>query len=177
MCIRDRLNHFQEGDLLLLQNEINELPYIIERAKARKMVIVLNPSPYNEALSACDLSKVSIFMINEIEGEQMTGEQNAEDILCCLQRLYPESDVVLTLGDKGVMYQSHGETVRIEAKKVQAVDTTAAGDTFTGYFIAGLLEGLDSTENLSRCVRASAITVVRPGAAESIPTKEEVDHM
>ncbi len=169
------LTHFVEGDLLLLQNEISEMPYIIDKAYKKGMVIVCNPSPYNEVMEQCDLSKISIFMINEVEGEQITGKADPKEILQVMEERYPLAKVVLTLGSKGVIYQEEGVQYFQEAKKVKAVDTTAAGDTFTGYFIAGLLDNLSKEENLKRCVKASALTVSRRGAADSIPTKEELE--
>ncbi len=172
--IDEVLENFTEGDLILLQNEINEMPYLIEQAYARKMIIVLNPSPYNRAMEACDLTKVSIFLLNEIEGEQITEQHEPEDIMKTMENRYPGAKVVLTLGEQGVMYLEDGQVLYEEARKVQAVDTTAAGDTFTGYFISGLIEDLPVEENLKRCVRAAAITVSREGAAESIPTKEQL---
>jgi ribokinase len=69
----------------------------------------------------------------------------------------------------------NGKRTYREAFKVKAVDTTAAGDTFTGYFAAGLSAGLPTEEILKRATAASAITVSRMGAAPSVPTKEEVD--
>lgn len=171
------LADFKEGDVLLLQNEISELPYIIKKAAEKKMTIVLNPSPYDEGIEACDLQQVSIFMINEIEGEQLTGKKEPEQIMKEMHKRFPAAKIVLTLGEKGVVYAGGDVLIHREAVKVTAVDTTAAGDTFTGYFISGLLQGLSIEEILSRCVTACAITVSRPGAADSIPTVEEVEQV
>ena len=169
------LNQFGEGDILLLQNEINELPYIIDRAFEKGMTIILNPSPYDSALDDCDFRKIAIFLMNEIEGEMMTGEKEPARILGCMRQMYPEAKVVLTLGSDGVVYQDKEGRFEQGIFKVQAVDTTAAGDTFTGYFIAGLLEEMPIPKVLERCARASAIAVSREGAADSIPTAEEVN--
>ncbi len=79
---------FEKGDILLLQNEINLLDYIIERAYAQGMCIVLNPSPLDDALKKCDLSKVSIFLLNEIEGGQISGQTKPEDILSQIHTLH-----------------------------------------------------------------------------------------
>ena len=165
---------FEEGDYLLLQNEINELPYIIEKAYEKKMKIVLNPSPFDEYLKACDMEKISLFIMNEIEGKELTGEMEPDKILAKVQELYPNADVVLTLGQDGSCYKKGNEITHQGIFKVKAVDTTAAGDTFTGYFLAGLAENLTPAENLARCAKASAITVSRKGAAPSIPVKAEV---
>ena len=169
------LDHFGEGDLLLLQNEVNGLDYLIDQAYAKGMVIVLNPSPWDDKLKACDLKKVSVFLINEVEGGQITGEQEPERILDKMQQLYPDAQTVLTLGSKGAIWQGRGQRIRQKAYKVDVVDTTAAGDTFTGYFIAGMTEHMPVEENMRRAARASAIAVSRMGAAPSIPALSEVE--
>ncbi len=171
------LAHFAEGDLLLLQNEVNELSYIIEQAYKRGMTIALNPSPFDDYLKACDLDKISIFLMNEIEGGQITGISAAEPerILESMSKKYPQAKIVLTLGKDGVMYRESEEFYRQDIYKVQAVDTTAAGDTFTGYFLAGLMEGMQIPDILRRSAMASAIAVTRNGAVPSIPAKAEVE--
>lgn len=168
------LSHFEKGDILLLQNEINELDYIIDKAYEIGMQIALNPSPFDSALDRCDLGKISIFLLNEIEGGQISGETDPEKILDKLMEKYPEARVVLTLGSDGVVYRDKEQTCRQGIFKVKAVDTTAAGDTFTGYFIASLLADMPIPEALRMCAKASSITVSRKGATDSIPTMEEV---
>lgn len=168
------LGHFEKGDMLLLQNEINLLDYIIDRAHERGMEIVLNPSPYDHHLDICDFSKISWFLLNEIEGWQVTGEKEPDRILAKLGELYPEARVVLTLGSEGSVYQYKEERYRQGIFKVEVRDTTAAGDTFTGYFIASILEGMPVPDGLRLAARASAIAVSRDGATSSIPVREEV---
>lgn len=168
------LGHFEKGDMLLLQNEINLLAYIIDRARERGMEIVLNPSPYDHHLDSCDFSKISWFLLNEIEGWQVTGEKEPDRILAKLGELYPEARVVLTLGSEGSVYQYKEERYRQGIYKVEVRDTTAAGDTFTGYFIASILEGMPVPDGLRLAARASAIAVSRDGATSSIPVREEV---
>lgn len=168
------LDSFEEGDMILLQNEISELDYIIDRASEKGMMIILNPSPYDKGLEKCDLSKVSLFLVNEIEGGQITGEKDPDKILSRIKDLYPNARVVLTLGGDGSVYQDHTAIYRQGIYKVKAVDTTAAGDTFTGYFISSLIDGLPIQEGLKLAAKASAIAVSRPGATASIPVREEV---
>lgn len=173
--IDEVLSNFDRGDILMLQNEINKMPYIIDCAYDRGMQIVLNPSPYNEKLEACDMSKVSYLIINEVEGAQISGGQSDPDaIIDTLLEKYPDMRIVLTLGEKGAVYSDNKKRICQDAYKVQAVDTTAAGDTFTGYFIAGLVEGLPVEKIMRRASKASAIAVTRNGAIMSIPTCDEV---
>lgn len=168
------LAFFEKGDVILLQNEINELGYIIDKASEKGMMIILNPSPYDNALDRCNLSKVSLFLVNEIEGYQITGEKEPEAILAKVRSIYPKAKIVLTLGSEGSVYQDENQIYRQGIYKVKAIDTTAAGDTFTGYFIASILENMSVEEGLKLAAKASAIAVSRPGATASIPLREEV---
>ncbi len=169
------ISHFEAGDILLLQNEVNLLPYIIDKAYEKGMQIALNPSPFDDKLNACDMSKIGIFLLNEIEGGQITGETEPELILNKLQELYPEARIVLTLGKDGAVYAHKSERYTQPIFPVKAVDTTAAGDTFTGYFLAGLLEGMAVPDILKMSAKASSIAVTRAGAVQSIPYRKEVD--
>ena len=168
------LSNFTSEDILLLQNEVNLLPYIVDQAYAKGMQITLNPSPFNEKLDAVDMSKISIFLLNEVEGNQLTGLTEPNDILDKLQELYPHARIVLTLGKDGAMYADQTQRVYQPIFKVKAVDTTAAGDTFTGYFLAGLMSGMDMQEVLKMSAKASSIAVTREGAVPSIPYRAEV---
>ena len=161
-------------DEVLSQNEINELDYIIDRAYEKGMMIILNPSPYDDKLKTCDMSKVGLFLVNEIEGYQITGEREPERILAAVKEKYPSAKIVLTLGGDGSVYQDETGIYHQGIFKVKAVDTTAAGDTFTGYFISSIIDGMPVKEGLEMAAKASAIAVSRPGATASIPMKREV---
>lgn len=104
----------------------------------------------------------------------MAGSSEPDEILKTMQEKYPRAKVVLTLGNEGSIYQDGNRRVGQESIAVQAVDTTAAGDTFTGYFIAGLLKEMEPEEILQMCAKA-AIAVSREGAAASIPASAEVE--
>lgn len=170
------LSKFEAGDILLLQNEISGLEYIIQHAYELGMRIALNPSPIDSALLKLPLEKIEWFILNELEGKDITGETLAEDIIRVMLEKFPNSKVVLTLGEQGVWYadrvtrESHGIFA------VNVVDTTAAGDTFTGYFLALTNEGKEVAEVLKTASKASAMAVSKPGAAESIPLREQVDN-
>ncbi|MCQ2125486.1 MAG: ribokinase [Fibrobacter sp.] len=169
------LSHFDAGDILLLQNEVNMLPYIVEKAFEKGMQIALNPSPFNEKLDAVDMTKISIFLLNEVEGNQVTGKTDPDEILAEMRKRFPKARIVLTLGKDGAVYSDGVEKVFQPIFPVKAVDTTAAGDTFTGYFLAGLAEGMPVAQALRMSARASAIAVSRPGAVPSIPLRKEVE--
>ena len=173
--VNEVLEEFSLGDILLLQNEINELGYIINEAYKKGMQIIMNPSPFNEKLKECDLTKISMFLINEIEGEQITGKRETDDILEELKEKFPDAKIVLTLGKEGAVYQDTKERIYQEIYPVKAIDTTAAGDTFTGYFIASMLEGMSVKAGLDLAAKASSIAVSRKGATSSIPLRKEVE--
>ena len=168
------LENFGEGDFLLLQNEINEIPYMMEQAHCRGMHIALNPSPIDEQLMHFPLELADYLLLNEIEGNAFTGETKPEIILEKLKERYPRMKVLLTLGSDGCMYWDGSRIFRQGIYPVKAVDTTAAGDTFTGYFLAGILEGRPTEEILRRSAKAAGIAVSRQGAAPSIPTADEL---
>ena len=168
------LSHFEAEDILLLQNEVNMLPYIVDKAHEKGMQIALNPSPFNKRLDAVDMSKISLFLLNEIEGGQITGLTNPDKIITKILQMYPGAKIVLTLGKDGAIYADGEQKYFQPIFKVEAVDTTAAGDTFTGYFLAGLIEGMPVPDILRMSAKASSIAVTRKGAVPSIPYKEEV---
>lgn len=172
--IDEVLSFFDASDLLLLQNEINLLDYIVDSAYEKGMTIALNPSPYNEKLDAVDMGKISILLLNEVEGYQITGCTDPEEIIKTLLSRYPNAKLMLTLGKDGAIYADSRQRHFQPAFCVKAVDTTAAGDTFTGYFLAGLAEGMEIPEILKMSAKASAIAVSREGAVPSIPYREEV---
>lgn len=168
------LSGFENGDILLLQNEISELDYIIDQAYAKGMQIYLNPSPFDAALDTCDMNKISCFLLNEIEGGQISGETEPDKIVDAILAKYENAKIVLTLGGEGSMYADKEKRCRQPIVKVEAVDTTAAGDTFTGYFIAGVLNNMSVEDTLKMCATASGITVSRKGATPAIPFMAEV---
>ena len=169
------LADFGEGDVLLLQNEVNMLHYIVDKAHEKGMLIALNPSPFNEKLDKVDMGKIGIFLLNEVEGGQITGLTEPDDIIGKLLELYPHARIVLTLGKDGAVYADAQQKHYQPIFKVQAVDTTAAGDTFTGYFLAGLCEGMPIPQVLKMSAKASSIAVSREGAVPSIPYRAEVE--
>jgi ribokinase len=169
------LNDFGEGDYLLVQNELNMVGYIIDTAYKRGMTVVLNPSPYNEAIKQWDLRKVTLFLINEIEGGQITGNSNPDEILHTMRRQYPDAMVVLTHGKGGAVFQE-GDFILTQCSfETTVVDTTAAGDTFTGYYLASIIRGMSKLEALKMASYAASLAVSQKGASLSIPYWQEVE--
>lgn len=172
--IDEVLADFGAGDYLLLQNEISHVDSILRAAHAKGMHIILNPSPMSPELLTWPLELVEWFILNEIEGADITGKTQPEEMLDELLRRYPACHVVLTLGERGSVYADATQRMDQSIVSAHTVDTTAAGDTFTGYFIHALLQGEAIQQALKTAACASAITVSRPGAGRSIPAAEEV---
>ena len=180
--VKETLDAFSAGDWIVLQNEISGISFMIREAHRKGMKIVFNPSPIDASVADLPLPLVDVLLVNEIEAEAMiravTGsdEEIADmDVLADrLKAAFPKAVTILTLGEKGSVYISHEKTFTQSIYPVKAVDTTAAGDTFTGYFIAGIIAGKSPEESMDAASRASAIAVTRKGASPSIPTAEEV---
>ncbi|CDC62568.1 putative uncharacterized protein [Clostridium sp. CAG:448] len=164
----------EPGDILVMQNEVNLPLYMVERAYKAGMRVVLNPSPYNEELADIPFEKVAYLLLNETEGRQITDKSDPDAILSALRGSYPSLCVVLTLGENGAIYDDGHIRTRQPIFSVPVADTTAAGDTFTGYFVTAIANGSSPAEALRPASAASAISVSRKGASPSIPQKEEV---
>lgn len=164
---------FEPGDLLVLQNEVNCLPEIIRCAHARGMKIAFNPSPITPAIAKIPVELCDILFVNEIEAGQFCGVEKAT--LEQLAERFPDAMLVYTMGSHGAAVYADGKTYRQDAVRVKAVDTTGAGDTFTGYFLAAVCEGMEIPDALKLATKAAAISVTRPGASVSVPTRAEVE--
>lgn len=173
--IEETLSRFGAGDFLLLQNEINGLEQLMEKAAEKGIRIAFNPSPIDGKISQLPLEKVEFFLLNEIEGAALGGGNRPEEILEGLKKRYPKAKIVLTLGKEGALYFDEEKTFFQPIFPVKVMDTTAAGDTFTGYFLEAVSRGLPGDVCLKRAAAASAIAVSRKGASPSIPDGAEVD--
>ena len=154
--IQSVLEKAEAGDFVLLQNEINMVGEIIRLSH----------------------EKVDIFMVNELEAAALAGtstEGDFRDILKALQKKYPKAAIVMTLGKEGVFYGYKEEFYSHPIFKVNAVDTTAAGDTFCGYFLAALCAEKSVETALREASAASAMAVSDKGAAPSIPVHSAVE--
>ena len=170
------LDDFSAGDVLVCQNEISEMPYLIASAHKRGMRIAWNPSPITDVVQQIDFRQITWLIINEIEGQAITGKTQPEEILQTLRTDFPQLRVVLTLGDAGSVYQDAEVTLHQQRYTVAVKDTTAAGDTFLGYFVCeASREDADLSKALRQASMAAAIAVSREGAMPSVPAYSEVE--
>ena len=173
------LEEMCEGDILLMQLEIplQTVEYAARKAFGKGVKVVLNPAP------ARSLPKElfrHLYMVtpNRIEAEMLTGIKIAND--ADVEKVAEEicamgvKNVIITLGSKGCLIREEGVSYRIDAFKVEPVDTTAAGDTFNGALCVGVSEGMDLKQAAVMASKASSIAVTRMGAQSSIPYREEL---
>ncbi len=169
------LSHFCAGDVLLLQNETNLVPYIIEQAAARGLKVLFNPAPFTPELAELDYSKVRWLVLNEIEAAGLGGKQTPEENMQSIRGKYPTTAVVMTLGGDGCLYADADTAFSHPAFSVEVVDTTAAGDTFIGYFLASTVNGRSPKDAVYNATAAAALAVSKKGAAPSIPYAAETE--
>lgn len=169
------LSGYGRGDILLVQNEIPYVPHIIRKAKSAGMTVAVNPSPVSEEMRNWPWDCVDLIILNETEGAFFARYEKltAADIPALRSR-FPDTDIVLTLGAEGSVYGGSAGTFSVPAYPAEAVDTTGAGDTYTGYLIAELARGSSVRSAMDTASKAAAVAVSRPGAASSIPFLSEV---
>ena len=147
-------------ELLLCQLEVRleTILYALEKAKEKGIQIILNPAPAHK-LDGNIIEKVDYLIPNEIEAQLMFETDNLEDIV-----EHYKGKVIITLGDKGVMYFDEG-IVKIEpAQKIEVVDTTGAGDSFIAGFTSGIANNLRVKEAIQKGIKIASITCQHMGA-------------
>lgn len=169
------LEKFTEHDWVIIQNEISNIPYIITKAKEKGMNIVFNPSPINLELFDYPLELVDIFVLNEVEGNILTDKENPEEIIGELKNKFKKATFFLTLGKEGSITERSENLIKQPAFKVNAVDPTGAGDTYTGYLIGLLAQGKSLQFSMKFASAASALSVTVVGASNSIPSYVNVE--
>jgi ribokinase len=175
------LSGFGPGDIIVLQNEIINTDFIIKEAKKQGITICFNPSPYNEKIEKLPLDLVDLFFVNEIEAAALVNHRagrktalSPPEILDCLAAVFPNSEIILTAGKDGAYYGSGSIRAKGNIVELPVVDTTGAGDTFTGYYLAARTKNYSVTGALNLACRAASLTVSRAGAMEAIPFWNEV---
>ena len=142
----------------------------MHKAAEKGMRIFFNPAPMTDNVFELPLDLVDTFIVNEIEGAMLARSE--DDVLQVLRQKYSNSNILLTLGSRGAFYLAKGEVEPVfspACKVEKVVDTTAAGDTFTGYFISGIIRGLSPGDALLLASQAAALCISAPGASSSIP--------
>ena len=173
--IESALNHNQQARYLLMQNETNLLAEAFELAQAKGIKIVLNPAPMTDNIKDLPLAKLDTLIVNQGEAEALCGAADIDQMTQQMAALAPQTRVVVTLGGDGAMLLANGEVTHINSPSVDVVDTTGAGDTFVGYFLAGVAEGMNDYDALQRACLAGSIAVTRQGAITAIPDRSEVN--
>lgn len=175
--VDDVLSHFSSGDWLVLQNEISMTGYIMKEGRKRGMKICFNPAPFDENVLSLPLETADIICVNEIEGACLAGLDTGSDYESVLRRLmylHPDTEILLTAGENGAFYGFKGNICHADAVECEVADTTAAGDTFIGYYLACRHKGLSVDIAMNTACMASSLTVSREGAMKSIPFWSEV---
>ncbi|MGE4454445.1 MAG: ribokinase [Sphaerochaeta sp.] len=171
------LQMFGSGDMLVLQNEIVHTEYLIREAKKQGMQVCMNLAPYDDKATSLPLDLLDILVVNEIEGANLAGLPEGSpfaEILEHLIREYNHSEILLTIGKEGCLYGYKDVRISEGIYDTPVVDTTAAGDTFIGYYLASIARGHSVKECLRYASKAAGIAVSRPGAMASIPLSGEV---
>ena len=138
------------------------------------MRVVFNAAPMSGDVNALPLEAIELLVINEIEGFELTTKTVPDEIIATLAFRFADTNILLTLGAAGSIYAGKGDSIFQPAMKVEAVDTTGAGDTYVGFFLAGYSAGNSVEECLALATSAAAVCVTRAGAATSIPSLGEL---
>lgn len=138
------------------------------------MKIVFNPSPITKIMKEIDFNKIDYLIMNETEIYEISNRKNLNEAIKELLSKYKNIKIVITLGSKGVEYHDKEVSYKQESFKTNVVDTTAAGDTFLGFFVATLINSNNVKKALEIATKAASIAVSKPGATDSIPRLEEV---
>lgn len=173
------MTKLDESDFVLMQLEIpiQTVEYIAAKAAERQKKVILNPAPAAQ-LSNALLQNLYLITPNETEAELLTGtrvvdEQSALKAATQLHNKGVEV-VIVTMGSAGAFLFENGHSELIRAPRVDAVDTTAAGDTFNGALVVALSEGKSMRESIAFANRAASISVTRMGAQSSVPYRKEI---
>lgn len=164
------------ADYIIMQYEIpmETVVYVAQIVKSKGKTLIIDPAPMMEAPS--ELYRMAdIILPNETETAQLVGEGNDDE--ASVKKMYELGckNVIMTLGKKGSIYYNGENMINQPAYKVKAIDTTGAGDCFTGSMVAALASDKTMEEALEFASKASAIAVGRRGAQPSFPWKSEVE--
>jgi len=157
------------ADFLLMQNECNQLSYAFKLARDCNLNVALNPAPMTTNIKALPLGLLDTLIVNQLEAQALTNKSQLNEVIKELKEMLPNTRVALTLGARGAVLLTKTNVVEVPATLVEVIDTTGAGDTFVGYFLAGLVNKMSEVDALHRACQAAALAVTRAGAISSIP--------
>lgn len=163
-----------KGDVLLLQNEINNINYILKKAIDKEMNIVFNPAPYSDSIKKLPIQNITYMILNESEAKGLSGQKDIESIIANLKAQFQNTKFVITLGKDGCYFFSYDKKIYQKSYNVTVVDTTSAGDTFIGFFIGSLVQMHSVEESLKIASKASALAITKKGSSNTIPNIDEV---
>ncbi|MEP4889024.1 MAG: ribokinase [Aliiglaciecola sp.] len=169
------LDDADESAWVLTQNETSSIDIVFQEAKKLGLKVAFNPAPMTDSVKQLPSDCIDLLIVNEVEAAEIAGVSDIDQIESYFREQWSHAEVLITLGKQGVRFVLAEETIDVPAFLVDTVDTTAAGDTFIGYFLAAYSRRNKPKEALVRACAASAIAVTRNGAAQSIPSTEEVD--
>ncbi|MEL6914342.1 MAG: ribokinase [Pseudomonadota bacterium] len=167
--IRTAFERAEAGDKLILQNEASMQVEAAQLAQQAGMQVIYSAAPFDPEAVRAVLEFTDLLVVNDVEARQLEAAFETE-----LSEL-PVQGIVVTRGSEGVDYIAAGEVTHADAYAVTPRDTTGAGDTFLGYLVAALHADLDIAEALELASAAAALKVTRPGTADAIPSRAEVD--
>ena len=168
--IDEVLKDFSKDDILLLQNEISSMKYLIDKAYEKGMKIVLNPSPITDEIKEFDFNKIDLLLVNEIEAKNIANKNSVDESIDYFTSTYKNINLIVTVGSKGSIFVNKNEKIKQEGIKVESVDSTGAGDTFTGFFVSYFKKKKNVRDCLKFASLASALSVTKSGASISIPS-------
>ena len=173
--IMQALDGAKPSDWVLTQNETSAIDQVLLQAKEKGLKVAFNPAPMTESVKHLPHHCIDLLIVNEVEAEELSGHEDLDKIEAYFRQEWPQAEVLITLGKAGVRMVKKDKTINVPAFEVTAVDTTAAGDTFIGYFLSAYSAHSESKTALLRACAASALAVTKAGAAQSIPSKDEVN--
>ncbi|WP_100656556.1 ribokinase [Alteromonas flava] len=169
------LDNVKSTDWVLTQNETSAIEDALKLAKEKGLKVAFNPAPMTESVKSLPLECIDLLIVNEVEAAEFAGTQDMAGIEAYFTEHWQHGEVIITLGKQGVIMLRKGQKIEVSAFVVDAIDTTAAGDTFIGYFLAAYTDHVDPKQALTRGCAASALAVTVEGAAQSIPDVDKVN--
>ncbi len=176
----EQVKEINEAEIILMQLEIPMITIasVSKKAKAILQKVIVNPAPAQN-LSDEILNGLFLITPNETEATFLTGIKVYDEITASqAAEIFLRKgvqNVIITLGKQGAYFQNNTQSFKINAPVVQAIDSTAAGDTFSGALVVALTEGLDWENAVKFAVEAASISVTRMGAQSSIPYRKEIN--